>query len=812
VIFRKVLPPGPDAGLSRPFVLLLPTTRVNTPEGIDAIVDALSTTLPGGEELTVFNTYLEALAQIAQGAGFDANASGSATESGLAGVAGGGSELGYLAPGTSGDVPPFSSRPDSIPSEGTIGGVGFRSGAQKIVLLATNSVPVAPVGRAASFPTTITGAGGVELPTNVFQEVLTSPFPGTFQNPRYGPISASESATDPVNAVAPTGATLVTDVFGGLAAQDIQVVSFFQVSESAPIGGFIDPLTSLQAVARLTGALDENRVPLVFELIGANAAEVADQIVGAVRPVITQPRDVTLRALGNEEGFGFSFTPQQQQLAPGETAEFQVTITGTGEDGSFEIQFVSGSTILGVIPVTIGSTLVGPTITAVTPSQGPIGTQVTVTGTGFSTTPSEIQVRFGDIQAQVLSATDTTIQTAVPAGSVAGLVNIVVTLAGQNSNPFPFTVLHTINSFAPTSGTGGTTFTIQGSAFSPTLTGNTVTFGGTTATITEATNTLIRGTVPTDLVADSYQVQITTNGVTTPVGTFDLLPAITSIVPSTAAGNAAITINGSGFSTTPGDNTITFTDVATGATTNTAVTSSTFTSLQSTVPANLIAGPYTVTVTVNGRTSSGVNFNVVPFITSATPASVRIGEQILVSGTGFSPTLSENVVTLNGNAVPLEPNSTAGTLIVTAAPGLTGTTLDIVVTTRGVASNTVTIELNPAPVIIGQVINGQFHQAVTGIFQRRDLIVVTVSGADPNGDVVSASFRITDGEGQVLGTFSDVDVRSTLANQAQFVFSVPFENANHFTAASSVAVQLRDAAGNTSNSVIGIIVNPDIRP
>jgi hypothetical protein len=233
--------------------------------------------------------------------------------------------------------------------------------------------------------------------------------------------------------------------------------------------------------------------------------------------------------------------------------------------------------------------------------------------------------------------------------------------------------------------------------------------------------------------------------------------------------------------------------------------------MQTTVPSQLVGGQYNVTVTVNGRTSAPATFTVLPFITSVTPESVRIGDQVFITGIGFSTNLAENVVTLNGRTVPLNPASTVSTLVVTAAPGITGTSLDVVVTVRGAPSNTVSVELNPAPVILTQVIGSQTYQAVSGRFERRDLIVVDVSGADPNGDVVRASFVIRDGEGQTLGTFGDVDVRSQLQNQPQFVLRVPFENANHFTAAVSVVVRLEDAAGNTSNSVVGTIVNPDIR-
>ena len=149
-----------------------------TTAGVTAIADAIGVTLPGAGDASAFASYLEALVQIAQGAGFDGNDNGSRTQSGPAGVAGTATAPGYLNPGDSGDVPPFSTKPATVPSAGTLGGVGFRAGAQKIVLLATNTYPVSPNDRGQAFPEVVTGVGGIEVPSSFFQEVITFPLRG----------------------------------------------------------------------------------------------------------------------------------------------------------------------------------------------------------------------------------------------------------------------------------------------------------------------------------------------------------------------------------------------------------------------------------------------------------------------------------------------------------------------------------------------------------------------------------------------------------------------------------------------------------
>ena len=58
--------------------------------------------------------------------------------------------------------------------------------------------------------------------------------------------------------------------------------------------------------------------------------------------------------MGNDENFGFAFTPQDVTVPPGGQAQFQTTITGTGGPGMFEIQFVTeDGAVLGRIPVSI---------------------------------------------------------------------------------------------------------------------------------------------------------------------------------------------------------------------------------------------------------------------------------------------------------------------------------------------------------------------------------------------------------------------------------------------------------------------------
>jgi serine/threonine protein kinase, bacterial len=95
----------------------------------------------------------------------------------------------------------------------------------------------------------------------------------------------------------------------------------------------------------------------------------------------------------------------------------------------------------------------GPTVSGISPSEGPLATPVTITGTGFNVTLSLDTVYFNGKQAVVTSATATQLVVTVPTGAGTGVVSVdvkgvtesgptftydytyqVTTLAGGNSN------------------------------------------------------------------------------------------------------------------------------------------------------------------------------------------------------------------------------------------------------------------------------------------------------------------------------------------------------------------------------------------
>jgi IPT/TIG domain len=102
------------------------------------------------------------------------------------------------------------------------------------------------------------------------------------------------------------------------------------------------------------------------------------------------------------------------------------------------------------------------------PKSGPVGTTVTIYGTGLSSTPSENPVTFNGTLAQVISATSTEIVTTVPAGTATGLISVTTALGAATSSE-AFTVgtpgEPTLPGFRPTVGEPETAVTITGTNF-----------------------------------------------------------------------------------------------------------------------------------------------------------------------------------------------------------------------------------------------------------------------------------------------------------------------------------------------------------
>jgi YD repeat-containing protein len=166
-----------------------------------------------------------------------------------------------------------------------------------------------------------------------------------------------------------------------------------------------------------------------------------------------------------------------------------------------------------------------------------------------------------------------------------------------------------IASFTPYTGPIGTFVTISGTGFSTTPAQNTVTFGGTSATVTSATATQLVTTVPASLAPNSYTVGVTTPGGSATGSAFVVTtggaPTISGFTPGTAAAGTALTVNGTNFDTQPTNDNL---RLNLGFT---QVTAATATALQTTVPSAATTGKIRL-ATPNGAVDSAAYLWIAP--------------------------------------------------------------------------------------------------------------------------------------------------------------------------------------------------------
>ncbi len=260
--------------------------------------------------------------------------------------------------------------------------------------------------------------------------------------------------------------------------------------------------------------------------------------------------------------------------------------------------------------------------------------------------------------------------------------------------------LVSIIEFTPKIGLAGTVVTIHGTGFSPTPSGNTVTFNGTAAVVSSSSETQIVTTVPagatTGLISVTTSAGSDSSDVAFVVGTNG--PIITSFTPNIGVAGVAptaVTITGQNFETVTHNNRARFNG------TLAAITASTATSISTTVPSGATSGRISVTTPL-GKGVSADDFFIPPspyvaadvemtsrmaigdtkLVTINTANKIALvvfdgvaGQQISLQMTGVTIS-SSSVTVFNPNGTTLASSGsfgTGGSFIDTKTLGVTGT-------------------------------------------------------------------------------------------------------------------------------------------
>ncbi|MEM7343205.1 MAG: IPT/TIG domain-containing protein, partial [Chloroflexota bacterium] len=315
-------------------------------------------------------------------------------------------------------------------------------------------------------------------------------------------------------------------------------------------------------------------------------------------------------------------------------SQIQVTVPSSGTTGLIEVVNVAG-TDQSSQAFTV---LVEPEISGFSPTSGPVGEVVTITGSGFAGVTS---VTFNGLEGTNLTVvSDSEIQVRAPSGVTTGLIEVINPVgADLTAENFVVLIGPLISSFAPTTGLAGDVITLTGSGFTGVTS---VTFNGLEGTnLTIVSDSELQITVPQNSTSGLIRA-INAGGTGISLESFTVLvaPQISGFTPASGSVGEVVTITGSGFT---GVMSATFNGLE-GI--NLTVISDTEISVV--VPPSVTTGPIELSNRAGSDLSSG-NFTVlvVPQIIGFNPTSGPAGEIVTIAGVGFTG-VSE--VTFNGIA------------------------------------------------------------------------------------------------------------------------------------------------------------------
>lgn len=190
-------------------------------------------------------------------------------------------------------------------------------------------------------------------------------------------------------------------------------------------------------------------------------------------------------------------------------------------------------------------------IFAFVPMHGEVGTQVTIEGQGFSTSPSSDTVEFNGTPATVISASATQIVTTVPEGATTGPISVSVGGSSVVSG-ISFVVDDTgqapmISAVSPSVVTAGGTVTVTGSHLDPIAGDTSVQIGGNAVQVSSASDTQLQ-LVTDNATSSGYVTVQTPYGEATSTSPVVVLP--TNLSTSNVVSDNYATANGAGVTIT----------------------------------------------------------------------------------------------------------------------------------------------------------------------------------------------------------------------------------------------------------------------
>jgi hypothetical protein len=450
----------------------------------------------------------------------------------------------------------------------------------------------------------------------------------TYNNSTITCLVPADAQTGPITVVTSTGSRSSSKSF-----QPAPRIKDFYTQ----LDDFLNPVTPVKGVANqkltIRGAnFNDSPSPSAVFVGGvkvANPSIAADNQITLNIPAGAQTGQIVVTnsagAVTNDSVFSggyIYFNPIVTKFTPSAAAGATIDIFGVSFLGVTDVRFgsvaaqfsvVAGTNIQAVVPatavdskltvtspggsfITTTNFLVGPSITSFSPAGGPVGTVVTITGTGLSNTKS---VLFGSVAATTVTNVSPTTVTAVVPNNTFTAPLTLITGNGTNVSATPFYLPPQITGLNPLSGVVGTVVTLTGVNFTGTtkveLAGQSLAGFAVTAT------NKLTVTVPDGAVSGKFRVT-TPGGVAESGDSFSVVaptPAISGFTPTGGPAGTQVTISGANLANATK---VEFNGQNAAFTVNGAA-------LVATVPAGATTGPIRVTNPAGQGTSTG-NFTV----------------------------------------------------------------------------------------------------------------------------------------------------------------------------------------------------------
>lgn len=407
---------------------------------------------------------------------------------------------------------------------------------------------------------------------------------------------------------------------------------------------------------------------LFLVLLGIAACEKKDNLDPTLEVKVSSyyPNSGKAGTLLTIEGEGFSTSLDEYQATIGAKEAEVISATNV----SIVIRIPEGGTTgklvlkYGDKTIDIGTyTYQELSVARVFPANGPAGSQIRIGGAGFGSVDNPAKVFINAKEALVVSVTDTLIVAEIPVEAGSGAVMVKVDGKEAQGQNFKYQEIYSVK---PLSGGANTRVTVTGEGFETLSAGNIVDFNGKQTTVLEATESTIVVLAPEEVSTGPLSVTINGQKITGPSFSVVPFPIIKSVAPLSAPKDTEITINGDYYSALSDEVVVTFNGIAA------PVIRSTEKSITVRVPPK--AGKGKILLSVNDQKTEGPEFREQNLgITKLLPDNGLAGDEITISGLGFSDQITENKVLFNGVIASIRSASDTALKVVVPSNVSTGT-------------------------------------------------------------------------------------------------------------------------------------------